>query len=63
MVEQVGHTAAFTEIATVLAERQAQVRCRAVAVIGKGLHQHGHATGAVALVAHLLQLRSVAALA
>ena len=61
--EEIGHATAFAEIAAVFAEGQAEIRSRAVAVVGEGIHQHGHASGAIALVAHLVQLDAVSPLA
>ena len=61
--EQIGNATVFAEIAAVFAEGQPQIRRSAVAVFGERFHQHCHATGAIALVAHLLQLSPIARLA
>jgi hypothetical protein len=55
VVEQVAHAAGSPEAAAVFAEGQAQLGGGAVAVVGEGLDQHGDATRAIALVAHLLE--------
>ena len=59
MFKQVGHAAVFPQISAVLAEGQPQIRRGAVAVVRERFHQHRHAAGAVALVAHLLELGSI----
>ena len=55
LLKQVAHTAGLAQVAAMLAEGQAHLGGSAVAVVGEGLHQHRHATGAVALVAHRLE--------
>ena len=60
LLKQVAHAADFAQLAAVFVEGQAQFGGGAVAVVGEGLHQHSHATGAIALVAHRLELCPVA---
>ena len=63
VLEEVADASALAQVAAVLAEGQTQFRCRAVAVVAQDFHQHRHATGAVALVAHRFQVNAVPALA
>ena len=54
LVEHEGHAAGGAQVAAEFIEGVAHVGGGAVAVVGKGLHDHGHAGGAVALVGHVL---------
>src|SRR5581483_2489216 len=56
LAEQVGHRAAGAEIAAALGEGVPHLAGRAVAVVGHAIDHHRHPAGAVALVAHLLEL-------
>ena len=55
LFKQVADAAGLSQVAAMLAEGQTHFGGSAVAVVGEGLHQHRHATGAVALVAHRLE--------
>ena len=61
MLEQIAHAAGLAQVAAVFVEGQAQFGGAAVAVVGEGLNQDGDAAGAVALVAHRLELVAGAA--
>ena len=51
--------AAGAHVPAVLVEKVADLRGGAVAVVGEGLHDNGHAAGAVALVDHVLEVVGV----
>ena len=60
LVEHEGHAAGGAQVAAKLVESVAHIGGGAVPVVGKGLHDHGHAAGAVAFVGDVLEVVVVA---
>ena len=56
VLEEITHAPAFTKVASVFAEGQAYIGCGAIAVVAECLHQHGHSSWAVTLVADRLEV-------
>ena len=60
LVEAPADAAGGAQVPTVLVEEVADLGGGAVAVVGEGLHDDGHAAGTIALVDHLLEVLSAA---
>src|SRR5215472_11222593 len=62
-MKHVRNTSARCEVAVVLGENSANLRSRAISVIGRSFNNNRHSTGRITLVNNLVELLAIPALA